>query len=50
VPLVVITATEEELTAHAAMLAVISKASGGKCLWPVTPAPATAPEMSYSSA
>jgi DNA polymerase-3 subunit epsilon len=49
VPLVVITATEEELAAHAAMLAVISKASGGKCLWPVAPI-AAPPEMSYSSA
>lgn len=34
-PLVVISANEEELAAHAAMLAVIAKASGGKCLWPV---------------
>jgi DNA polymerase III subunit epsilon len=49
VPLVVITATEEEIAAHAAMLAVISKASGGKCLWPVTAAP-VAPAMTYSSA
>jgi DNA polymerase-3 subunit epsilon len=49
VPLVVIAATEEELAAHAVMLAVINKASGGKCLWPVTPAQA-APEMNRSSA
>jgi DNA polymerase-3 subunit epsilon len=49
VPLVVIAATEEELAAHAVMLAVINKASGGKCLWPVAPTPATI-EMSRSSA
>ena len=35
IPLVVIAADEAELAAHAAMLAVIAKASGGKCLWPV---------------
>jgi DNA polymerase-3 subunit epsilon len=49
VPLVVIAATDEELAAHAMMLAVINKASGGKCLWPVAPAQA-APEMNRSSA
>ncbi len=49
VPLVVITATDQELEAHAAMLAIINKASGGKCLWPVTSAQAT-PEKNYSSA
>ena len=49
VPLVVIAATEEELAAHAVMLAVINKASGGKCLWPVAPVQA-APEMNRSSA
>jgi DNA polymerase-3 subunit epsilon len=37
IPLVVISATEEEMAAHAAMLAVIAKASGGKCLWPAPP-------------
>jgi DNA polymerase III subunit epsilon len=49
VPLVVIAASEEELAAHAAMLAVINKESRGKCLWPVAPPP-VAPEMNYSSA
>jgi DNA polymerase III subunit epsilon len=57
VPLVVIAATEAEMVAHAAMLAVIAKASGGKCLWPVAP-PASQPpalvqvasEMNLSSA
>jgi DNA polymerase III subunit epsilon len=49
VPLVVIAATEEELAAHAVMLAVINKASGGKCLWPSAPAE-VAPEMNRSSA
>ena len=49
VPLVVITATDQELEAHAAMLAIINKASGGKCLWPVAP-PQVTPEKNYSSA
>ena len=49
VPLVVIAATEEELAAHAAMLAIINKASEGKCLWSAATARA-APEMNYSSA
>lgn len=49
VPLVVIAASEAEMAAHNAMLAVIAKASGGKCLWPVPP-PRAAPEMSLSSA
>jgi DNA polymerase-3 subunit epsilon len=49
VPLVVIAATEEELAAHAVMLAVINKASGGKCLWPPQPVQ-VAPEMNRSSA
>jgi DNA polymerase-3 subunit epsilon len=33
IPLVVISATAEELTAHQAMLQTIAKASKGKCLW-----------------
>jgi len=56
IPLVVISATEEEMAAHTTMLAVIAKASGGKCLWPVVapaqpvvPAAASA-QMSHSSA
>ena len=49
VPLVVIGPNEQELAAHAAMLAIINKASGGNCLWSVAPAQ-TAPEISYSSA
>jgi DNA polymerase III subunit epsilon len=49
VPLVVIAATDSELEAHSAMLAIISKASGGKCLWPL-PAPAPIAEKNYSSA
>ena len=40
VPLVVIMASEAEMAAHTAMLAVIAKASGGKCLWPLAPVPA----------
>lgn len=54
VPLVVIAATEQELAAHAVMLAVINKASGGKCLWPPVPETAApvpvSSEMSRSSA
>jgi DNA polymerase-3 subunit epsilon len=49
IPLVVMTANEQELAAHAVMLATINKASGGKCLWPVAP-PQVTPEMNYSSA
>jgi DNA polymerase III subunit epsilon len=33
VPLMVVTASATELTAHEAMLAIITKASGGYCLW-----------------
>ncbi|MEJ0037624.1 MAG: DNA polymerase III subunit epsilon [Gammaproteobacteria bacterium] len=33
VPLVVVSASEEELKLHDAMLAIIGKASKGKCLW-----------------
>ena len=49
VPLVVIMASEAEMAAHTAMLAVIAKASGGKCLWPVAPVPVV-PAMNRSSA
>lgn len=51
IPLVVISASDEEMVAHAAMLAVIAKASGGKCLWPVPAAPSqVASEMRLTSA
>jgi DNA polymerase-3 subunit epsilon len=33
VPLAVVMASAQELAAHAAMLAIITKASGGHCLW-----------------
>jgi DNA polymerase-3 subunit epsilon len=36
-PLAIVTATDEELRAHESMLAIIAKASGGKCLWPAVP-------------
>ena len=54
VPLVVIMPNEEEARAHEAMLAIISKASGGRCLWqpaavPAAPVPA-APAQTVSSA
>ncbi len=50
IPLVVIMATEEESRAHESMLAIIAKASGGKCLWPPAPVPVTAPAQNLSSA
>jgi len=50
IPLVVIEATEEESRAHESMLAIIAKASGGKCLWSPAPMPATAPAQNLSSA
>lgn len=57
VPLAVVTATAEELTAHEAMLAVIAKASGGRVLWAATEprdsaaaVPSCAPEPRLSSA
>ena len=38
VPLQVLPASAEELAAHEAMLAIITKASGGRCLWGVSEA------------
>ncbi|HZO21727.1 MAG TPA: DNA polymerase III subunit epsilon [Steroidobacteraceae bacterium] len=48
IPLVIISASEEEMAAHAAMLQIISAASGGACLW-LREAGET-PEMNRSSA
>jgi DNA polymerase III subunit epsilon len=45
VPLRVLMASDEELRAHEAMLAIIAKASGGRCLWM---APETTLETSAS--
>jgi DNA polymerase III subunit epsilon len=42
VPLLIIAASREELEAHAVMLAVIGKASGGRCLWAADEEPAAA--------
>jgi len=50
VPLMVIAATDEERAAHAAMLAIIAKASGGRCLWSSWDSAVAAPEMNRSSA
>jgi len=36
VPLPVLAATAEELQAHEAMLALITRVSGGRCLWAAT--------------
>jgi DNA polymerase-3 subunit epsilon len=49
-PLCIVMATEEEARAHESMLAIIAKASGGKCLWLPAPPPAMVPEQSLSSA
>jgi DNA polymerase III subunit epsilon len=49
-PLVVVMATEEEADAHEAMLKIIAKASGGKCLWQPALVPANAPAQTLSSA
>jgi DNA polymerase III subunit epsilon len=49
-PLVVVMATEEEADAHEAMLKIIAKASGGKCLWQPAAVPAIAPAQTLSSA
>jgi DNA polymerase III subunit epsilon len=43
VPLLVVSPSEEELAAHAVMLAVITKASGGRCLWATSDAAPSAP-------
>jgi DNA polymerase III subunit epsilon len=48
-PLIVVVATDEEAQAHESMLALIAKASGGRCLWPPAPAP-VALQQSVSSA
>jgi DNA polymerase-3 subunit epsilon len=50
VPLRVIMATTEELRSHETMLALIAKASGGRCLWPADGKPVVAPEKNLSSA
>jgi DNA polymerase-3 subunit epsilon len=50
IPLVVVMANEEEASAHEAMLAIIAKASGGKCLWQPAAAPAAVPAPNLSSA
>ena len=49
VPLRIVAATEAELAAHAAMLAIITKASGGRCLWAMG-APQLKAEINLSSA
>jgi DNA polymerase III subunit epsilon len=49
-PLVVVMATEEEADAHEAMLKIIAKASGGKCLWQPAAVSASAPAQTLSSA
>jgi DNA polymerase-3 subunit epsilon len=50
VPLVVVMPSEEEARAHEAMLAIIAKASGGRCLWqPAAPVIASPPTQTLSS-
>jgi DNA polymerase-3 subunit epsilon len=50
IPLVVVTASADELKLHDAMLATIGKASKGKCLWQALEAAATQGAQSASSA
>jgi DNA polymerase III subunit epsilon len=50
VPLVVVSASADELKLHDAMLAIIGKASKGKCLWQALEPPATEVAQSASSA
>src|SRR5262249_25181824 len=50
VPLVVVEASTEELKLHHAMLAVIGKASKGKCLRQLLDVPSTEAAQSLSSA
>jgi DNA polymerase-3 subunit epsilon len=49
VPLIVVRASSEELKLHEAMLAVIAKASKGKCLWQGLPPPAAQVAQSGTS-
>ncbi|HUA88662.1 MAG TPA: DNA polymerase III subunit epsilon [Steroidobacteraceae bacterium] len=48
-PLLVLTADDAECAAHAAMLAMIAKASGGRCLWPTDEA-ASPPPVTQTAA
>jgi DNA polymerase-3 subunit epsilon len=50
IPLRVISASAEELAAHAAMLEVITKASGGRCVWAKVEPARLESEKSLSSA
>jgi len=50
IPLVIISATSEEAQAHQSMLAVIAKASKGRCLWQSLDAADSAPGQTLSSA
>ncbi|HET7757304.1 MAG TPA: DNA polymerase III subunit epsilon [Steroidobacteraceae bacterium] len=50
VTLCVLSASEEEAEAHEQMLAVIARASGGRCLWPVADPARPVPESQLSSA
>ncbi len=50
VPLVVVSASPEELKLHDAMLAIIGKASKGKCLWQALEPPPAVVAQSASSA
>ena len=50
VPLIVLSASAEELKLHDAMLAIIAKASKGKCLWQALESPPAEVAQSASSA
>jgi DNA polymerase-3 subunit epsilon len=49
VPLTIVRATDEELRAHESMMAIIAKASGGKCLWPAVPSASEAARHASSA-
>jgi DNA polymerase-3 subunit epsilon len=50
IPLRVVSASAEELAAHAAMLEIITKASGGRCVWSDLATSHIEPEKNLSSA
>jgi len=50
VPLRIVLATEDELRAHENMLSLITKESGGRCLWPSAEVSLVVPELTRSSA
>jgi hypothetical protein len=50
VALLVLPASDEETRAHESMLSLIKRASGGRCLWPLTESALPGAGAQYSSA